>query len=106
VAFRNTVELDVDGRDDPIRVTYSAVDYRRYEAQFHKSVLVEPLSMTMLTYLGWSAARRQGILNGSYEKWADFDAVCTGVRTITEDDDDEGEDPNRPTQTGVGDNSS
>lgn len=107
MAYRNTVELDIEGRTEPLTVTYSAIDYRRYEAEFHKSVLIEPLSMTMLTFLGWSAARRQGLLNGSYEKWREFDAVCTGVRTVQDDDDEQGTDGEaRPTQQGVGDNSS
>lgn len=76
------VELEIEGREEPITVRYSAVDLRRYESQFRKSVLIEPMSLTMLTYLGWSAAKRTGALNGAYEKWPDFDAVCIGVRAI------------------------
>jgi hypothetical protein len=94
VALGQKVELDVaDG--DPITVTYSAVDLRRYESQFHKSVLIEPMSLTMLTYLGWSAAKRQGLLGGRYAKWVDFDAVCTGVKTIPDEVED-GESPDPP----------
>lgn len=102
-AFKSTVELTIEGRAEPITVTYSAVDLRRYEGQFNKSVLIEPMSMTMLTYLGWSAARRQGLLNGSHEKWKDFDEVCTGVRSVP---DEETDDESRPTQNEVGDDSS
>lgn len=98
MALGQKVELDVED-GEPVTVTYSAVDLRRYESQFHKSVLVEPMSLTMLTFLGWSAAKRQGLLNGHYEKWVDFDAVCTGVRTIADEveHDDESESPD-PTQ--------
>lgn len=102
MALGQKVELEVEG-GDPVTVTYSAVDLRRYEGQFHKSVLLEPMSLTMLTYLGWSAAKRQGLLNGHYDKWPDFDAVCIGVRTISDETETEDQTADEPPDPPAGD---
>lgn len=82
------VELEVEGADEPVTVAYSAIDLRAYEQRFHKSVLTEPMSLTMLTFLGWSAGRRTGALNGSFTKWESFDAACTSVRALADEDTD------------------
>jgi hypothetical protein len=92
MALRQRVELELDGHDDPIVVEYSAVDLRAWERDNDKSALVETMSVNMLTWLGWNAARRQGLLNG-VASWAEFDAACVGVKTLR----DEGE-PARPTK--------
>lgn len=83
MTFGQRVELTVVDRDDPIEATYDARDIRAYEAATGKSAL-DGLTVTALTYFGWSAARRAGLLNGTGETWTAFDAVCTGVRVIGE----------------------
>lgn len=81
MALRQLVELDIEGHD-LVTVTYSAVDMRRWEAVHKKSVLVEPMSLSMLTWLGWNAAVRQGVIDGALKDWRKFDEVCVGVRTL------------------------
>jgi hypothetical protein len=100
--MRQTVELEIEGHEEKITVTYTAVDLRRYETYSHKSVLVEPMSMTMLTYLGWSAAMRTGAINGPLKEWKTFDEQCIGVKTIAAEEDQEP----RPTKRSRGGGSS
>ena len=92
MTLRQRVELELDGHDDPIVVEYSAVDLRAWERDNDRSSLVEVMSLNMLTWLGWHAASRQGLLNG-VTTWTDFDAACVGVKTLRA----EGE-PARPTK--------
>lgn len=92
MAFRQTVDLDVEGHD-PITVEYTAVDLRAWEREHDRSALVEVTSLNMITWLGWHAAKRQGLLNGvTGATWTEFDAVCTGVTTR------KGRDAARPTK--------
>lgn len=84
------VELTLDGRDDPIVATYDARDMRAWEAETGRSCL-DGLTVSMLSWFGWSAARRAGLLNGTGESWQAFDAVCVGVRVL-------GDDPVPPTR--------
>lgn len=84
--MRQVVELEIDGRDEPVKVTYTAVDLRRWEAWSHKSSLAERMDYTMLTYLGWSAAVRAGLIDGELKDWKKFDELCTDVKTINEDE--------------------
>lgn len=87
MALGQTVEVEIDGQQDPVTVHYTAVDLRRYEAHFKQSVLTEGMSLTMLTYLAWSAGKRDGQLNGEFTRWEAFDAKCVGVRVLTDDND-------------------
>jgi hypothetical protein len=97
MAIGQTVEVEIDGQDAPVTMHYTAVDLRRYEGHFKKSVLVEPMSLTMLTYLAWSAGKREGSLNGEFTRWEAFDAKCVGVKVIDEDADQEAApDPTQP----------
>jgi hypothetical protein len=106
MALGQKVELEIEGVDEPVTVRYSAIDLRRYEQQFHQSVLVESMSLTMLTYLGWSAAKRTGALNGSFTKWEQFDAACTSVRALADEEDEEGPTEKATSQDPSGDSSS
>ena len=90
--------LTVEGLDDPVTVTYSAVDLRAYEAAFDVSVLSTPRSLTMLTWLGWHAAERTGAINGDLAKYADFDRRCVDLR-LDRDEEDKGA---RPIKSGRG----
>jgi hypothetical protein len=49
------------------------------------------MSVSMLSWLGWNAARRQGLLNGSHSTWAQFDAVCIGVEGAADDEETDAE---------------
>lgn len=92
MALGQTVEVDIDGVEEPVTVHYSAVDLRRYEGHFKQSVLIEPMSLTMLTFLAWSAGRREGALNGEFTRYEAFDAKCLGVRVIPDQAEGEGAD--------------
>ena len=67
---------------DTHTVEYNGIDLRAYEAAFDASVLVEPMSLTMLTWLAWSAGKRTGVLNGQWQEWPTFEQQCTGVRVV------------------------
>lgn len=100
MALRQTVELEIEGHEDPIVVAYTAVDLRAWEREFDKSCLAESMSLSMLTWLGWHAAKRTGALNGmSGSTWRDFDAVCVGVKSKRDEDTDAAR-PTGPTQSG------
>lgn len=82
--LRQKVRLELES-GDPIEVVFDGRDLRAWENQFRKSSLAEPMSVSMLTWLGWHAANRQGLLDGKYEKYDDFDNACVGVQGIRED---------------------
>lgn len=65
-------------------VAYNGIDLRAYEAAFNASVLSEPMSLTMLTWLAWAAGKRTGVLNGEWQAWATFEQQCTGVRVVAD----------------------
>lgn len=85
MALGRTVELTIDGIEEPIVVTYDARDMRAWEADTGKSVIAEPTSVSILCWLGWHAAERTGVLNGHHKTWDAFDAVCTGVKMLDQD---------------------
>jgi hypothetical protein len=85
VSLRQKVVLELeDGTTVP--VTFDGRDLRAWEAKHHRSSIIEPMSVGMLTWLGWSAARRSGALNGSFDTYDKFDAVCVGVEGASEDE--------------------
>lgn len=69
-----------DGRE--IETTYDGRDLRAWEAEHHKSSLVEDMSLGMLTWLSHHAAVRRGELNGDLRTYAAFDKVCTSVEGV------------------------
>jgi hypothetical protein len=84
MALGQRLELSVqDGAD--IQVNYDGRDLRAWEGEFDRSALTEDLSVTMLCWLGWNAAKRQGLLNGHPSSWEGFDSVCTGVRVVRDE---------------------
>jgi len=95
VSLRQTVKLELeDGKE--IVVEYSAIDLRAWETKHRKSALDESLSVSMLSWLGWNAARRQSklsMLNGSGDTWEAFDAILASVEGVSEEE--------RPTKKGA-----
>jgi hypothetical protein len=102
MAIGQTVEIEVDGSEEPVQVPYNAIDLRRWEDKFKKSVIAEPMSLTMLTYLAWSAATRTGAVDGALKDWKHFNEVCTSVRIVPTNELAEG-DASGPTQTAPSD---
>jgi len=75
-----TLDLEIEDREEPVRVTFNGFDMRKWEEQFDKTILGEPRSLSMLTWLGWHAAVRQGLLDGKLKDWAVFDEACVGLQ--------------------------
>jgi hypothetical protein len=81
VTLRQKVRLELqDGTE--VVAEYSAIDLRAWEKLNRKSALNEPVSVSMLTWLGWSAGKRQGVLNGAYDTFEKFDVACTSVEGV------------------------
>jgi hypothetical protein len=78
MSLRQKVKLELDDGTE-VFAEYSAIDLRMWEKEHRKSSLNEPMSVSMLTWLGWHAAKRQGSINGAYDTYEKFDAVCTSV---------------------------
>lgn len=76
------IELE-DGTE--VLAEYSAIDLRAWETANRRSSLGEPMSVTMLTWLGWSAAKRTGAINGAYDTYEKFDAACVSVEGLRSD---------------------
>jgi hypothetical protein len=93
VSLKQKVLLELeDGTEVP--VVFDGRDLRAWEVKHRKSSLAEPMSMSMLTWLGWHATTRQHLLNGSYDTYEAFDAVCVGVEGAELDEAEGG--PTRP----------
>lgn len=92
MAIGQTLRLELeDGRT--IEATYDGRDIRMWEARHKQSAIGVPLSLSMLTWFGWSAAHRTGQINGEFPKYEAFDAVCVAVTSVKpepEPDDDDG----------------
>jgi hypothetical protein len=84
MSLAQKVRLDLaDGSE--VEVVYDGRDLRAWEIANGKSALSEDLSLSMLTWLGWHAGKRENLLNGEYDKYEAFDAVCTSVQGLTDD---------------------
>jgi hypothetical protein len=91
VSLAQKVRLDLaDGTE--VEVVYDGRDLRAWEVAHGKSALAEDLSLSMLTWLGWHAGKRQQLLNGSHETYKAFDEVCVSVQGLADDE--------RPTKRG------
>jgi hypothetical protein len=88
VSLRQKVRLELEDGTE-VLAEYSAIDLRAWEKQNRKSALDEPMSVSMLSWLGWSAAKRQGAINGAYDTYEKFDAACTSVEGVHEEADAE-----------------
>lgn len=83
MSLRQKVRLELDdGRE--IVAEYSAIDLRAWETKHRKSALDENLSVSMLSWLGWNAAVRQGLLNGDCSTYEGFDSRCTSVEGVSD----------------------
>jgi hypothetical protein len=80
-----------------VESTYDGRDLRGWEKKHRRSALAEPMSLSMLTWLAWSSGKREGVLNGAYEKYEDFDEQCVWVEGLN-DEDDEAEGTQDPTE--------
>lgn len=96
MALGERLELTLSGVEAPLEVTYNAVDMRRWESEHGRSVLAEQRSISLLTWLGWSAARRAGATELDYPS---FDEQCVDVRR-TRDPDEVTPGPTPPAATG------
>ncbi len=88
MSLRQKLRLELEDGTE-IVTEYSAVDLRAWEKAHKKSSLGESMSVGMLTWLGWSSARRSGKLNGAYTDYAKFDEVCVDVGGVEADEDEE-----------------
>jgi hypothetical protein len=83
MSLRQKLKIELEDGSEVV-AEYSAIDLRAWEKVNRRSSLGEPMSVTMLTWLGWSAAKRQGSINGSYETYEQFDAACVSVEGVRE----------------------
>lgn len=81
MSLRQKVRLELEDGTEVV-TEYSAIDLRLWETQNRRSALNEPMSVSMLTWLGWSAAKRQGSINGAYAEYESFDAACVNVEGV------------------------
>lgn len=93
---KQTLEVELDGRDEPVRVVVDGRDIRAWEAAHDLSFLTEDLSYTTLTELAGHAARRAGVYQGSLDEFMD---AAVAVAQVDEQ-------PARPTRRGRGGGSS
>lgn len=83
MSLRQKVKLELDDGSEVV-VEYSAIDLRAWETKHRKSSLSESMSVSMLSWLGWNAAHRQGLLNGNAETYEAFDAICASVEGVSD----------------------
>src|SRR5262245_37278881 len=92
MSLKQKVRLELEDGTE-VDVVFDGRDLRQWELKHKRSSIAEPLSISMLTWLGYTAAKRQNLLNGSYPSYEAFDAVCTGVEGLADDEE-------RPTRRG------
>lgn len=88
MSLRQKISIELDDGTEVV-AEYSAIDLRLWEKLNRKSALEEPMSVSMLSWLGWNAGKRQGVLNGAYDTYEKFDAACTSVQGVDDKDDEE-----------------
>jgi hypothetical protein len=84
VSLRQKLSIELEDGTEVV-AEYSAIDLRAWERQNKRSSLNEPMSVTMLTWLGWSAAKRAGSINGAYDTYEKFDAACVSVQGVRDE---------------------
>jgi hypothetical protein len=86
MSLRQKVRLELEDGTE-ILTEYNGVDHRAWEkVNQGKSSLREPIDLTRLTWLGWNAAKRRGLINGAYDSFEDFDAVCADVGWVGDEE--------------------
>ena len=80
---------------DPIEVVVDGRDIRKWESKEEASYLQSTLSVSILTELGFFAAKRTG---KTELNWAEFSAACVGVEAA----DEAGDGAARPTRKARG----
>lgn len=98
MTLRQRVKLELEDGTS-VETTYDARDLRAWESKYGKSSLVGPMSLSMMTFLGWSSAKRDGSINGRYERYEAFDAECVDVQGVGKPDEDETPDPTEDSDT-------
>lgn len=81
MALGQRVRLDLEDGTS-VEATYDGRDIRAWEGKYGRSAIGVPMTLSMLTYFGWSAAKRDGSINGAFEKYEAFDAVCVAVAGV------------------------
>lgn len=94
MALGQRVRLELED-GTAVEATYDGRDIRRWEGKYARSALGVPMTLSMLTYFGWAAAKREGTLNGEFDKYEAFDAVCIAV-TGAQPEEPEPPDPSEP----------
>lgn len=84
MTLRQKVKLELED-GTALETVYDGRDLRAWESKYNKSALVGPMSLSMLTFLGWSAAKRDGSINGRYDRYEAFDAECVDVQGMALD---------------------
>ena len=77
------IAATLEGRDEPLVVDADGRDIRRWERDEGKSLFVDGASAGMLAFIAWSAARRAGVYDGSWEL---FDSECVDAREVPDGD--------------------
>ena len=105
MSLRQKLRMELaDGTE--VVAEYSAIDLRIWEKLNRKSALDEPMSVSMLSWLGWNAAKRQGSINGAYDTYDKFDAACTSVEGMEDEEESPTSRTKRVTRKGAGPDSS
>jgi hypothetical protein len=97
--LKQRVQLDLEDGTE-IQTAYDGRDLRAWEGRSGKPAIGTDMTLSMLAFLGYSAAKRDGQLNGSYTRYEDFDKVCTWVQILNDEDTDKDTDDatERPTK--------
>ena len=86
MSLRQLVRLELEDGTE-IKVAYDGRDLMAWETKHGKSALTADMSINMLAWLGWAAAYRQGMLNGSFGTFEKFSAVCVDVAGVRDEPD-------------------
>lgn len=74
-----------------IEPVYDGRDIRAWEAKYGQGAIGRKTTLSMLAFYGWSAAKREGLLNGEYDRFEAFDKVCTWVEFAPDAEDEDAE---------------
>lgn len=96
MALGQQLRLDLEDGTS-VEAAYDGRDIRAWEGKYGRTAIGVPMTYTMLTFFGWSAAKREGSLNGEFDRYEAFDAVCVAVAGLAaEDPEPEPLDPSEP----------
>lgn len=84
MGLRQKLHLELED-GTTLEPVYDGRDLRAWETKHGKSSLVGPMSLSQLTWLGWAAAKREGSINGQFDRYEAFDAQCVEVRGMALD---------------------